>query len=339
MIETLNRIFIEITTEYNLKCQFCKLWNKKEKHKSLSTERKLKFLEELLVKIEKDNINKDSGIQITLTGGETFMKSGEIFKISELCRDHGVQCYTNTNGTLVKGLEKEILKSGLTAIAFSIDSYTKNIHDRLRNKTGLFSHVINEIKDLIKKKDQSESNLNICIQSILGSWNMNDIENHISFFEKLNVDGISFQPIQYPFGLPIPENWYKEYKFFPKSHKEVNKTIEYLIGYKEENNFLLNSIEEIKLWESYFINPEFIEGKNDICGAHAQNIILDVYGNVKFCFNKELEPLNYIGNIKTHNLEEILHGDKAIKVKKEMKQCTRSCGIMACHINQDIKKY
>ena len=100
----------------------------------------------------------------------------------------------------------------------------------------------------------------------------------------------------------------------------------------------MNSDEEIRLWKSYFKDPEYLDYIINPCKAYDQNLILDIQGNVKFCFNMTLNPLNRIGNILTDSLNDIWSGIEALKIKDEMRRCNRACGVMACHINTEYRK-
>ncbi len=59
-----------------------------------------------------------------------------------------------------------------------------------------------------------------------------------------------FQPLQHPFWRSIPKKWYETFREFPKSNKEIDLAIEYLLKEKQNNCFIMNSREEIMLWKS-----------------------------------------------------------------------------------------
>ena len=74
-----------------------------------------------------------------------------------------------------------------------------------------------------------------------------------------------FQCIQYPFDLLIPQNWHKSFEKFPKSEMEVQNAVDYLLKLKNRDEFILKSIEEIKLWQEYFKNPEYLSVNFNPC--------------------------------------------------------------------------
>ena len=189
-----------------------------------------------------------------------------------------------------------------------------------------------------QKKDWNNLPIKLCVQSILGSWNINSLPKHIDFFQDLGIDGIMFQPIQYPFGLLIPKNWHKHFDKFPHSEEDILSGINYILSLKQDNGFIMNSKEELELWLSYFRNPEYLPNDLNPCKAYEQNLIVDVCGNVKFCFTKEIKPKNKIGNILTTSIEELWNGKNALQEKEVMRSCNLACGIMACHIDTNLRE-
>jgi len=330
------RIFIEITTECNLKCILCKLWKNADPIKKLSTNEKARIIEDLALWFKTHTNLPLSNFSICFTGGEPFLFPNQVLTLANSCGRTGFQSYVNTNGVLVQPFISKILDSGLTAITFSLDSHQAHIHDTLRGFSGVFETTIDNIGKMLIDRENSRSNQKIFVQSILGKWNIDVIEKHVIYFSELGVDGLTFQCLQYPFGLQIPTNWHVDHPFFP-SLDSVKKASQKLLEMKDQGYKINNSKEEISWWELYFKNPQYLPDQYDICKASEQNIIIDVLGNVKFCFNKELSPPDRIGNIKRNSFNELWSGEKAEIVREEMKKCKRSCSIMLCHCDSNMR--
>lgn len=337
MINFLHNLFLEITTECNLKCQICDLWTRNDQLNRLTINDKLKFLKDICEWFEENNSYSKRNLNVILTGGEPFLFPNQVFMISNFCEENHIPCYINTNGSLIEPLIDRILNSGLTALTISLDSYHSNIHDNLRQSPGLFKSVIKVINLLLIQKRKNNYPIKICVQSILGDWNIKEITEHVEFFENLGIDGIQFQPIQYPFGKFVPFEWYKESNFFPNSQDDIDNVIGKLLQFKAKKGFIMNSTEEINLFRQYFKYPEFLPETIKICKACDQNLIIDVYGNVKFCFGKPVEPIDKIGNILTKRIDDLLNGKGATLIKESMRKCNRACGIMMCHIDSNLR--
>lgn len=332
------RLFLEITTECNLRCKLCKSWEQKDPSNKLNLATKLIFLKEYIKWLDKSNDSYKNMISVILTGGEPFLYPDQVFEIAKICQDNGIKCYVISNGSLIAHKLDEILNSGLSALTLSIDSHLAKTHDYLRGEFGLFNKLLSLIRELKSKRDEKNYPIKICVQSILGDWNIDSLPAHIDFFKGLGTDGIMFQPIQYPFGLLIPENWHKNYDKFPNSEEEIQNAMNYLMETKQQDGFIMNSREEIALWGYYFKNPEYISKISNPCRAFEQNLIIDISGNVKFCFSKEIEPKNKIGNITTTSIDDMWNGKSALQEIAEMRSCIRACGIMACHIDTKLRE-
>ncbi len=59
MMEIPKRLFLEITTECNLRCQLCKLWQFKDPPNRLNLMEKIQFLENLFDWLESNNQRKN----------------------------------------------------------------------------------------------------------------------------------------------------------------------------------------------------------------------------------------------------------------------------------------
>jgi sulfatase maturation enzyme AslB (radical SAM superfamily) len=303
----------------------------------LSTGKKVDILQNLSHWL-KDTFQYDlSTFSIIFTGGEPFLYPDQVFQLAQTCRTIGFKSYINTNGVLIQPLITQIVDSGLNCVTFSIDSHNARVHNNLRGESRVFETALDNLKRLLSERDNLNPNQKIYVQSILGNWNADVINEHVKFFSKLGVDGISFQCIQYPFGLPTPSNWQLNFEYYPSqdSVKRASKTIKAM---KSQGYKITNSLDEISWWDIYFKHPEYLPPEYDICRAAHQNIIIDVLGNVKFCFNKELDPLNRIGNLSTNMLDEIWGSETAQEIRNEMIQCRRSCGLMLCHSDSNLRE-
>lgn len=85
----------------------------------------------------------------------------------EYCKDKFFELKINTNATkLNEKLIHQILKSSVTDIVFSVDSYQKNEYESIRVK-GVFENVVNNIKLFKTIKDQHYPN-SICATRVSG---------------------------------------------------------------------------------------------------------------------------------------------------------------------------
>lgn len=136
--------------------------------------------------------NSKKKLSVILTGGEPFIYSEQVFSIADFCKKNSLNCFVNTNGKLINPIIKEIMNSGLSAVTISLDSHLNSIHDNLRGSRGLFNEIIKMIEKIIKIKKEKGFPIKICVQSILGNWNINILDQHLEFYKKLEIDCIMF---------------------------------------------------------------------------------------------------------------------------------------------------
>ena len=87
--------------------------------------------------------------------------------------------------------------------------------------------------------------------------------------------------------------------------------------------------------KSYIENPS--ETIEQVCNSHEENIMVDMYGDVEFCFNmKSLNNGKSIGNIRKHSLQSLWQSHYGHKIRHKMAQCRLACGMLNCHRKETI---
>jgi len=140
-------LILEPVSACNLRCPFC--WQIDEKFTSSKQMGMMKL--ELFKKIIDEAV--DSGTEaITLTcRGEPTLHP-QIGEMLEYCSGKFIEFKMNTNATkLNEKLIHQILKSGMTDLVFSVDSYYKEEFESLRVR-AVFEEVVENIKKYQKNK-------------------------------------------------------------------------------------------------------------------------------------------------------------------------------------------
>ena len=136
------RLFLEITTECNLRCKLCKSWEQKDPLNKLNLTAKLNFLKQFIDWLKKSDESYQNSLSVILTGGEPFFYPEQVFEIAKICENNIINCYVISNGSLIAHKLDEILNSGLSALTLSIDSHLAKTHDSLRGEFGLFNKLV-----------------------------------------------------------------------------------------------------------------------------------------------------------------------------------------------------
>jgi len=183
-------ISLFLTYKCNLRCLMCGQWGQNgafnEFDNALLKQRlSLDDIQAIIddVKFFKPNI--------TLFGGEPMLYP-DWLQIVEAVKRAGLRCNIVTNGTLVQNYAKEIIKSGLDEIIFSLDG-PEDIHDRIRRVPGTFQRSIEgfEILNDLKQK-QKRKNPIININSTLWEENYRFINDTIDIANRVQAKGLTF---------------------------------------------------------------------------------------------------------------------------------------------------
>lgn len=292
----------------NSRCIMCDIWKSKEKEENYAQIRKIM-----------DEIHSLGTKNVTFTGGEPFLRK-DIFKIISYASKKGLNTTIVTNGTLInKSLIKQILKSGLNNIYFSIDG-TKSIHDKIRGKEGVFEKTISNMKNLLEIKNRK---LKVSVISVLMNQNLEDILDLIVLVKKMHVDSFVMQPIhpqesESAFSIVSEKN----NLLIPKSkYNKIGITIDRLIELKKENpDFIENSVTYLELARRFLKNNKL--GFKCLAGFSFCGI--DAKGNVYPCLYQK--P---VGNLFDSSLKEIWKSGLYNKTRYRMKSCSKC--LLLCH--------
>lgn len=159
-----HQVSFDITNKCNLRCLHC--FNSSGENdvvkSELSDEEVLSFIRSL-IPLQLYNV--------CFCGGETLIRKDLLCKCIQELKLSGSHCSMVTNGILAT--EETILeleKSGLDAIQFSLDGLAL-AHDKLRNKTGVYSSVMQAIRFVI-----NDTQLHLSIAFTPTNFNVDDFE-------------------------------------------------------------------------------------------------------------------------------------------------------------------
>ncbi len=309
MVNPPSNVLFIVGRKCNSRCIMCDIWKSKEnKEESLGQIKKI--------------INEAYSLgvkNITFTGGEPFLRK-DIFKIINYASKKGLNTTIVTNGTLLnKNLIKQILKSGLNSIYFSIDG-TKAVNDKIRGKEGMFGKAIGNMRNLLEIKNRK---LRVSVISVLMNQNLEDILDLIALVKKMHVDSFVMQPI-HPYESESAFNITsdKSNLLIPKSkYKKIDRTIDKLVELKKENlEFIENSVTYLELARR-FLKNEALRFK---CFAGFSFCGIDAKGDVYSCLYQK--P---VGNVFDSSLKEIWNSKTYNKKRDKMKSCSKC--LLLCH--------
>jgi len=323
-LEQPKTVFIEICTECNSKCKYCHMWMTKQIEGGLTTDEKIRIIQEF-------HFLNPKG-EVVLTGGETMMKYDEFFCLSKKCKELNMICSANTNATYLNENNIEnILIDGPKYLVISLDSNIERIHDYTRGVKGCYKHVISTIKRLISLKNEINSSTQIMTNSVLFNENIFLVEDYLAFAEDLGLDGIIFQMLSRTFY----NNWVKDYFFDNHFFKDKQRSIcqiQKVIDLLDRHPIIKTSKQDFEWMMQYIKNPDFIG--EQVCNSHEKNLMINSYGEVQLCFNmKSINNGHGLGNIRDfhNNISEVWLSNDAKSIRRIMEDCRLNCGMLNCH--------
>jgi MoaA/NifB/PqqE/SkfB family radical SAM enzyme len=318
---------ITLTNRCNLNCRMCTI----VKHPSL--EKDELTTEEIFRLISE---GKEMGIpQVVLTGGEPLLRK-DIFQICDFCRKKAIRSIMTTNGTLIDGPTAEkIVLSGLSHIHFSIDGMEK-AHDFFRGK-GAFSKVVNAIKLVDAARKKHNSPMSIGFACTVMEENVADLPEMMKFFDELNVDSATFQPLVKDNTKMRDRSTDTPFWVSEKSLFLLDKSIDEVRRFKGKRIRLYEE-PEIRLFKKYYRNKV---GKNDwkCFGGYKTLIVALCTHNPKPEFHVYICH-GLCGNVREKSLKNCWNSQEAAGLRKKITECKTPC-LQSCHsrtASESLKK-
>jgi MoaA/NifB/PqqE/SkfB family radical SAM enzyme len=150
-----------------------------------------------------------AGIQISLTGGEIFVRK-DILDTLELFRGKGYVCgYLTTNGTAIteeraEALAHLALKGFLKHISVSIDG-PADVHDAARGAKGTFQKTAQGLKRLQDAASRTGAPLRVSVNTTVARDSIEALDRMVDVAEELGVDAIGLNHLMYSTPAEVDE--------------------------------------------------------------------------------------------------------------------------------------
>src|SRR6476660_4830487 len=183
----------EATMRCNLHCEFCYVGD------LLNIEGE--WREEMTLDALRTAFPDDPGLQVSLTGGEIFMRK-DIMSVLDLFRDKGYACgYLTTNGTIISEERAEALADLAAAgflrhISVSIDG-PGTIHDAARGLKGTFERTCAGLRRLQEAARRKGAPLRISINTTVAHESLEALDQMVEVAEELGVDAIGLNHLMF----------------------------------------------------------------------------------------------------------------------------------------------
>ncbi|MBF0523088.1 MAG: radical SAM protein [Candidatus Omnitrophica bacterium] len=169
---------IETIKGCNARCVMCPLGESKRKNGVMDDCLFEKIVNEI-------NEHKEAVRQIGLyLMGEPLLDKGIFKKIKMFRRLDVKDIILASNGSLLNEKNnEELLASGLNRIYISIDGFSKGSYESIRKGLS-YDILVENVKSLLKQRDENKSSLRIRLQYILQKENAAEVKQWISFWQQ-----------------------------------------------------------------------------------------------------------------------------------------------------------
>lgn len=332
----------EATMRCNLHCEFCYVGD------LLNIEGE--WRQELTLESLRRAFPDGAGLQVSLTGGEVFMRK-DILDVLELFREKGYSCgYLTTNGTIIDEQRADALaglaeRGFLKHISVSIDG-PPELHDRARGLTGTFERTAAGLRRLRQAARRSGAPLRVSINTTVARESLDELDRMVDVAEELGVDAIGLNHLMYS----TPEEVAETVRMIGAADAsviatfvtpdpgvtpdEVRRKVAALEAKCRAKGLRFDFRPKVHagLVDDYYTPGAKLEGRCLYPFLHAR---VSFSGKVYFCPFIRVE----VGDLAQQSLEEIWNGDTYIQMRRRLLEnrlfpvCRRCCKVELAQVN------
>lgn len=285
-------VIYEITTLCNLKCKYCYNYWKKDGKDSLKIEKinPKKTLKQFMKSVKCD--------EITFTGGEPTINFKELFDCIMYVKSRNKSVTIITNATLLDDKKIELLsKLKVDLFEITINSYKKEIHEKINGIKGSFDKTIENIKKIQNK------GIEVVVPIVITKYNVKEINKTLEFIHSLGIKRIMVN--RYNIGGNGCNNVEDILASLEDLKRAYKMCQEFAEKYNTEIYSLVCTPQCVLLPEDY---PNIVFS-NCECNNLNREYTLSRDGNIRYCNHSP----EIIGNVYDSKMSEILKSDKLKK--------------------------
>jgi MoaA/NifB/PqqE/SkfB family radical SAM enzyme len=285
-----------------------------------------------------------AGFQVSLTGGEIFMRK-DIMSVLDLFREKGYACgYLTTNGTIITDERAEALADLAAAgflkhISVSVDG-PGELHDRARGLKGTFTRTTAGLRRLQEAARKKNAPLRVSINTTVAHESLEALDEMVDVAGELGVDAIGLNHLMFS----TPEEVDETLEMIGAPDKSVIATfitpdpgldiarvrqkVTALAEKCRQRNVLFDYRPKVhsQLIENYYTPGATLAGRCLYPFLHAR---VGFSGKVYFCPFIRVE----VGDLATSSLEEIWNGPQYVEMRRRLLEhgifpvCRRCCKV------------
>jgi MoaA/NifB/PqqE/SkfB family radical SAM enzyme len=329
-------VVYEATMRCNLHCEFCYVGT------LLNIEGE--WRQELPLEILRRAFPDQDGLQVSLTGGEIFMRK-DILGVMDVFREKGYVCgYLTTNGTIINEERAAALadlasKGFLKHISVSIDG-PGEMHDRARGVKGTFERTSAGLRRLQKAADERHAPLRVSVNTTVAHETLDALTEMVDVAAELGVDAIGLNHLMFSTPEEVEETVRllgtgdaSAISTFVTSDpgldpERVRRQVNALVERCRERGIRFDMRPKVKpaIVEPYYTPGARLEGRCLYPFLYAR---VSFSGKAYFCPFIRVE----VGDLTQQSLEEVWTGERYVALRKRLVEngifpvCRRCCKV------------
>ncbi|MCH7828175.1 MAG: radical SAM protein [Bacteroidetes bacterium] len=321
-IYTLPIVILMPHSRCNCRCVMCDIWKGNNN---------IKQLEETDIEKLLSSLKTFSTKLVVMSGGEALMHPN-FFKLCDILHSRKIKITILSTGLLLKKYAEEIITK-TNEVIVSLDG-SQEIHDKIRN----IPYAFNKLKDGVAELKNLNKNYRITARCVIQKTNFKDLPNIIDAAKDIGLDQISFLNADVSTDAFNRPNLWEDEKVgeVKLSFEEVaqfKEIIESLINTHSKdfkNSFIAESPDKLRRFYNYYAAfYGLCDFSTVTCNAPWVSTVIEADGSVRPCFFHKK-----IGNIKNHDLVDILNSESAITFRNNLDLKTNSvCKKCVCSLN------
>ncbi len=326
----------EATMRCNLHCEFCYVID------FLNIEGE--WRQEMTVERLRQAFPDQPGFQVSLTGGEIFMRK-DIMSVLDLFREKRYSCgYLTTNGTIISEERAEALADLAAAgflkhISVSVDG-PGELHDRARGQKGTFERTCAGLRRLQDAARRKNAPLRVSINTTVAQESLEALDQMVDVADELGVDAIGLNHLMFS----TPEEVDETIRMIgaddpsviatfitPDPGLDIARVKQQVAALAEkcrQRNILFDYRPKVhpQLIDNYYTPGAKLDGRCLYPFLHAR---VGFSGKVYFCPFIRVE----VGDLATSSLEEIWNGPTYVELRRRLLDhgifpvCRRCCKV------------
>jgi MoaA/NifB/PqqE/SkfB family radical SAM enzyme len=329
-------VVYEATMRCNLTCEFCYVGD------LLNIEGE--WRQEMPLTMLTRAFPDQDGLQVSLTGGEIFMRK-DILEVMDIFQKKGYVCgYLTTNGTIINPERAEALatlagKGFLKHISVSIDG-PGEMHDKARGVKGTFERTAAGLRNLQAAARKQHAPLRVSINTTVAHETLEALDQMVDVAEELGVDAIGLNHLMFSTPEEVAETVRLTGAKGPSSISTfvtsdpgldgaaVQRQVERLAAKCRSHNIRFDMRPKVKpsIVQDYYTPGAPLDGR---CLYPFLNARISFSGKAYFCPFIRVE----VGDLTTQTLEEVWTGERYVALRKTLTEeglfpvCRRCCKV------------